>query len=87
MDPLTLPIPPGIDADAARRALALGLFQEGHVSVGKAAEIAGLSYRAFLDVLKERGIPAYVYDDEADFEREMETVRRHIREIEERREP
>ena len=75
MDPLTLPIPPGIDADAARRALALGLFQEGHVSVGKAAEIAGLSYRAFLDVLKERGIPAYVYDEEA-FEQDMAFLRR-----------
>lgn len=87
MDPLTLPIPPGIDADAARRALALGLFQEGHVSVGKAAEIAGLSYRAFLDVLKERGIPAYVIDDDEAFGAEMETVRRQIREVEERRAP
>ena len=62
---LTVPLPPDVPLEAGRLAAALGLFQEGHVSVGKAAEIAGLSYRAFVDALVARGIPAYVYDDEA----------------------
>jgi len=61
---LTLPLPADLDEAAARLACALGLFQEGHVSVGKAAEIAGLSYRAFLDALRQRGIPAYTYTAE-----------------------
>ena len=61
---LTLDLPPGVDEARARLLLALGLFQEEEVSVGKAAEIAGLSYRAFLDALRERGIPAYTYTDE-----------------------
>ncbi len=62
---LTLDLPPGVDEAHARLVLAIGLFQEEAVSVGKAARIAGLSYRAFLDALRERDIPAYVYDDEA----------------------
>jgi hypothetical protein len=44
---ITLDLPPGVDEARARLLLALGLFQEGEVSVGKAAEIAGLRYRAF----------------------------------------
>ncbi|MEM6286213.1 MAG: UPF0175 family protein [Bacteroidota bacterium] len=61
----TLELPPDVDEARARLILAVGLFQEGEVSVGKAAEISGLSYRAFLDVLRERGVPAFPYDEEA----------------------
>lgn len=84
---LTLDLPPHVDEPRARLILALGLFQEEEVSVGKAAEIAGLSYRAFLDVLHTRGIPAYPADEDDDtFEAEMETVRTLIRERQERSE-
>ena len=72
---LTLDLPPHVDEARARLLLAIGLFQEEEVSVGKAAEIAGLSYRAFLDALHERGIPAYIYDDEADLQQELEAIR------------
>ena len=72
---LTLELPPLIDEARARLHAALGLFQDGDVTVGQAAAIAGLSYRAFLDALDERGIPAFVYDDEA-FEADMAFVRR-----------
>ena len=61
---LTLELPDHVSEAQARLALAVGLFQEELVSVGKAASIAGLSYRTFLDVLHQKGIPAYVYDDE-----------------------
>ena len=70
---LTLDLPPHVDEVHARLLPAVGLFQEEDVSVGKAAEIAGLSYRDVLDALHERGVPAYVYDD--DWAREMETIR------------
>ena len=77
----TLELPPNVDEARARLLIAIGLFQEEELPVGKAAELAGLSYRAFLDVLRERGIPAYSYDDDdATFEAEMETVRALIRE-------
>ena len=72
---VTLDLPPHVDEARARLILAIGLFQEEDVSVGRAAKIAGLSYRAFLEALRERGIPAFVYDDEADLEQELEAIR------------
>lgn len=60
----TLDLPAHVDERKARLLLAVALFQEGEVSVGKAAELAGLGYRAFLDALRERGVPAYVYTEE-----------------------
>jgi predicted HTH domain antitoxin len=77
---LTLELPPHVDEARARLILAIGLFQEEEVSVGKAAEIAGLSYRAFLDALRERGIPAYIYDDDEDGRREIEAIQSAVRE-------
>lgn len=77
---LTLDLPPGVDEARARLLLAIGLFQEEEVSVGKAAEIAGLSYRAFLDALRECGIPAYIYDDDEDGRREIEAIQSAVRE-------
>jgi predicted HTH domain antitoxin len=72
---LTLDLPPHIDETRARLLLAIGLFQEEEVSIGKAAEIAGLSYRAFLDALRDRGIPAFEYTDEM-LEEDLAFVRR-----------
>ena len=54
---MTLDLPPSVDEARARLVLAIGLFQEEEVSVGRAASIAGVSYREFLDALKARGIP------------------------------
>ncbi|MGB3543781.1 UPF0175 family protein [Rubrivirga sp.] len=69
-----LELPSVVTPERARLILALGLFQDGDVSVGKAAEIAGLSYRSFLDVLRERDIPAYVIDEEY-WEQELASLR------------
>ena len=77
---LTLDLPPTIDEARARLVLAIGLFQEEEISVGGGAEIAGLSYRDFLDALRDRGIPAYIYDDDEDGRRELEAIREMIRE-------
>ncbi len=57
--------------DQVRVALAIHLFQEGLVSVGKAAELAGESRIGFELLLDSLGIPAVRYD-EAEYERDLE---------------
>jgi len=53
------------------RALALHLFQAGHVTLSQAARIATLSIEDFLDLLGEFGIPAVDYPPE-DLDEELE---------------
>ena len=53
--------------------VALELYREGRVSLGKAAELAGLSLREFLYELRSRRVPLNYDLDE--FEEDMETVR------------
>ncbi len=47
-----------------RLAYAVDLFLRGIVSVGRAAELAGMSLYDFLVELRRRGIQAYPYSDE-----------------------
>ena len=61
---MTLDLPPSVDEARARLALAVGLFQGGDLTLGQAAEVAGLEYRAFADALAERGVPLTVYTRE-----------------------
>jgi predicted HTH domain antitoxin len=42
-------------------ALAIFLFQERAISLGKATELTKMSRVRFIEVLKEHGIPAYEY--------------------------
>jgi len=50
-------------------ALAIKLFQEGVISLGRAAKLAGTDYESFLDKLAALGIPAVDYPpDELDEE-------------------
>lgn len=44
-------------------ALAIDMFMNGDISLGKAAEYAQISLSEMIDQLKERGIPAFVYDE------------------------
>lgn len=53
-----------------RVALAIHLFQEGLVSVGKAAELAGEPRADFELLLADLGIPSARYD-EADYEHDL----------------
>jgi predicted HTH domain antitoxin len=79
----TLDLPPHVDEARARLLLAVALFQEEGLTVGQAAEVAGLSYRAFADALVERGVPPYPADeDPATLAAEMETVMGLIRDVE-----
>ncbi|MDP3259543.1 MAG: UPF0175 family protein [Thermodesulfovibrionales bacterium] len=54
-------------------ALAVFLFQERSISLGKATELAGTSRGKFIEVLKEHGISAYEYS-EKDFERDQQVI-------------
>ena len=48
----------------AKRLLAAHLFQNGFLSLGKAAEMAELGLEAFVDFLNELKIPVIDYDEE-----------------------
>jgi len=54
-------------------ALALFLFQEGTISLGKAIELANMHRVRFIELLQEHGIAAYEYTDQ-DFEWDQEAV-------------
>ena len=45
-------------------ALAIKLFQDGAISLGKAAKLAALDYESFVDKLTSLGIPAVDYAPE-----------------------
>ncbi len=60
---LSLPIdlPPDISVEEARLLLALKLYEEHRVSLGKAAEIAGYSKVAFMEVAGKHGVAVLDY--------------------------
>ncbi len=55
-----------------RRELAISLFQQGKLSIGKAREMAGMSFWAFQQLLGSRDIPVH-YDVE-DYEADLTTL-------------
>ncbi|HLA47598.1 MAG TPA: UPF0175 family protein [Nitrospinota bacterium] len=57
-------------------ALAILLFQEKSISLGKATELAEMSRVRFMEVLKEHNISAYEYG-ERDFERDQQVIDRY----------
>ena len=54
-------------------ALAVFLFQEETISLGKAIELAGMHRVQFIDLLQEHGIGAYHYTEQ-DFGRDQEAI-------------
>jgi len=52
---------PSLIQQKLKTALALLLFQEDAISLGKAAEVANMNYGQFIDVLQAHGIEAYDY--------------------------
>ncbi len=61
----SLPMPADISEADARIALAVGLFAGDLITIGRGSEIAGLSYRAFVDALSERRIPWVTITEES----------------------
>ena len=55
--------------------LAIAAYQEGTISAGKVRELLGMSTHLEVDAfLKEKGV--YLHYDEADFEKDILTMRR-----------
>ena len=71
---LTVELPFDLDPEEARLLLSIKLFEEGKVSLGYAAEMAGYTKRTFIELLGKRGIPVINYPPE-DLEREVELLK------------
>jgi predicted HTH domain antitoxin len=50
-----------INEDEIRLLLAIKLLEEGIISLGKAAEIAGFSEKAFIEILLRKGVSPIKY--------------------------
>jgi predicted HTH domain antitoxin len=61
---LVVDLPITVSPEEAKLALALRLYDKGKLSLGKAAQIAGFSKRAFIDILIREGIAVFNYTAE-----------------------
>ncbi len=71
MSQLTVDLPSHVPSDEARLLLSIKLYEDERVSLGKAAEMAGYSKRAFMDVLSKEDIPVIKISPE-DLDRELD---------------
>ena len=62
-----------LNPEEIRRELAVVLFHQGKLSLGKARELAGMDIWAFMHLLGLRGIP--VHYDVAEYEADLKTLR------------
>ena len=58
---LSLELPPSITKDETQTLLAIKLYETERISLGKAAELAGYSKRAFMEVLGHHRVPIFNY--------------------------
>ncbi len=63
MRTLTIHIPDQVDLEEreAKMILASRLYEQGKFSLGQAAELAGLSKRAFMELLGDYGVSVFNY--------------------------
>ena len=62
-----------IKEEEVRVLLATKLLEDGIVSLGKAAEIAGFSEKAFVEILIHRGVPPVKYS-KFDLDKELKNA-------------
>ena len=77
---LTVELPFDLDPEEALLLLTIKLFEEGKVSLGYAAKMAGYSKRTFMELLGKKGIPVFNYDPE-DLERELKALENYREEV------
>ena len=65
---------PSQATEAIKEFTILGVYQEGRISGGKAAELLGLTRRGFLALLARRGIPYFRLDPQ-EWEAEVARLR------------
>jgi len=73
MRQITLILPVTVTEDEARLFLAMKLFEEGKLSLGQAAIVAGYSKRAFMEILGKHGVPVFDYPAD-DLERDLQNA-------------
>ena len=61
MSELKVELPPEVPVEEARLLLTIKLFETGRLSLGQAAQLAGHSKRAFLEILTKAGVPVFDY--------------------------
>ena len=61
---LKVDLPSGLSEDEAKLLLAVKTFEAHRASLGQAAKIAGLSKRAFMELLGRYGVPVFDYPPE-----------------------
>lgn len=59
-------VPEDVRDEVLRRELAISLYREGLLSVGKARELAGCTRREFHELLGERGVERHYTEAELD---------------------
>jgi predicted HTH domain antitoxin len=66
MKTLTLKIPDTVDFDEREAAMffAAKLYEQGKLSLGQGAEIAGYSKSTFMELLSKYNVPIFNYDPE-----------------------
>ena len=77
---LTVELPFGIEPEEALLLLTMKLYEDGKVSLGYAAEMAGYTQRTYMELLGKRGVPVFNYTVE-EFEQELETLEQLQREL------
>ncbi|MBX7256932.1 MAG: UPF0175 family protein [Candidatus Hydrogenedentes bacterium] len=61
MSTLTIELPSDVRPDEATLMLAMKLWETGRLSLGQAAQLAGFSKRAFVELLGKHNIPLFDY--------------------------
>ena len=58
----------------AKKATALMLYSQNHISIGYCAQIAGMTEEDFIKHLGTNGISIFSFDDEAEFLEELDNA-------------
>ncbi|MFL6227934.1 MAG: UPF0175 family protein [Pyrinomonadaceae bacterium] len=61
---LEVDLPPNLSEDEAKLLLAIKLYEVEKASLGQAAKLAGLSKRAFMEMLGRYKVPVFNYSPE-----------------------
>jgi predicted HTH domain antitoxin len=61
---LKVDLPSSLSIDEVKVLLAVKLYEVGKISIGQAAEIAGYSKRAFMEILGRYNVPIFAYSPE-----------------------
>jgi len=78
MKTLTLNIPDTVDFDdnEALMAIASRLYEKGKLSLGQAADLAGLSKQTFMEILGNYGVSVFNYPP-TELEQDIENAKSH----------